>query len=483
MKNILKLFIIFIILFVFIEHPLAFISSTNGIDITNDVNLYENNFLIKSNKIYPCGSAGPFIGMLLERWAKTIDSYFVYPKQYQDFEIIRQIITDKRNKINILTVDYNDSDYKSIQTAIDNANPGDAILVYGDIYKERLVISKPLWIIGMGGFLDEEKHGQPIIIWEYDTPAVLITSENTIFYGFKIKSNVGIELNTNNITIWGNTLDVNSSGIKIDYSRDSIITWNTITSNDTGIWLNHTYNLNITWNSIESLQDGIYVENSNNSILTRNTISNSTLYGLYIRENSDNNTITYNNFIENKKNAVCINTRNMWDRNYWSDYNGVDSNGDGIGDTPYSIYEDILDNHPLINLFTDKQPEKPRINPDEKGILCGKTNVDIPFYCIFDDPDDTMLYCKWLWGDNTSSGWLGPYGRDIPLEITNRWRSSGECIVTVIPVYTIVKDQYGRINISYPYETHIYDLNAIKNRLIRRFVDILMPTYFLSGWN
>jgi len=37
--------------------------------------------------------------------------------------------------------------------------------------------------------------------------------------------------------------------------------------------------------------------------------------------------------------------------NYWSDYAGVDADGDGIGDPPYVIDENNTDRYPLISLW------------------------------------------------------------------------------------------------------------------------------------
>jgi len=35
--------------------------------------------------------------------------------------------------------------------------------------------------------------------------------------------------------------------------------------------------------------------------------------------------------------------------NYWSDYDGLDVDDDGIGDTPYAIESNAQDDYPLMN--------------------------------------------------------------------------------------------------------------------------------------
>lgn len=63
---------------------------------------------------------------------------------------------------------------------------------------------------------------------------------------------------------------------------------------------------------------------------------------------SSNNIIYQNNFIQNTQQIENYeNKANFWDNgntgNYWSDYNGTDENGDGIGDQPYAIMGQRLD--------------------------------------------------------------------------------------------------------------------------------------------
>jgi len=73
---------------------------------------------------------------------------------------------------------------------------------------------------------------------------------------------------------------------------------------------------------------------------------------------SSNNLFLHNNFINNTglySGHGCSNTFDIGyplGGNYWSDYNGADSDHDGIGDTPYFIKKNNQDNYPLMGMFS-----------------------------------------------------------------------------------------------------------------------------------
>jgi len=97
---------------------------------------------------------------------------------------------------------------------------------------------------------------------------------------------------------------------------------------------------------------------SNNNEIFENTISDCKSSALWFWNNASQNVFYLNNFVNNTENVEKYVTdfqefpTNIWDNgttgNYWSDYNGTDTNSNGIGDTPYIIEENNQDNYPLM---------------------------------------------------------------------------------------------------------------------------------------
>ena len=122
----------------------------------------------------------------------------------------------------------------------------------------------------------------------------------------------------------------NGDGIILSGSHNTI-KHNTIT--------NHERDLTV-WGS--SFNDGIILKGAIENIITNNVILNNSGIGIDISIYgvSKNNTFYHNNFINNSQNVRDYHN-STWDNgssgNYWDDYNGLDKNNDGIGDTPYDI--------------------------------------------------------------------------------------------------------------------------------------------------
>jgi parallel beta-helix repeat protein len=254
--------------------------------------------------------------------------------------------------------------------------------------------------------------------------------------------------------IIGNTINsIPYQGITLaDCRYNNIIKFNNISSTKWGIHIGMYSSKNIVEsNNLINNTYGIYLSGTdllgfvpNNVIFKNNIVEND--YGIYITVSdyygySNDSLIYHNNFINNSQNAFdeC---NNSWDNgypscgNYWDDYNGTDNDGDGIGDTPYYIPGGInRDRYPLMERWGGNQP--PDV-PFIDGPISGKAEVSYNYTFVSIDPDGTIVWYYIDWGDNISSGWIGPFNSGKPVTFNHTWSKRG-----TDTIQCKAKDVYG----------------------------------------
>jgi parallel beta-helix repeat protein len=220
-------------------------------------------------------------------------------------------------------------DYTTIQEAIDQANPGDTIQVSSGTYEETLFINKTLTLIGEN-------------------------RANTILQGADCDCAI-IQANWTTVNISGFTIHNASNGIVLYRCSNSTITETKVNGTGTGIWLHYSHNNTVSDNLLPDNWCGVLLcgHSSNNTII-RNTIRDNSRG---IRVTGEENFIVHNNFINNQNQTEMIESfhnawNNTYEGNYWSNYNGTDTNQDGIGDTPYPIDDNNQDHHPLMGMYS-----------------------------------------------------------------------------------------------------------------------------------
>ena len=144
----------------------------------------------------------------------------------------------------------------------------------------------------------------------------------------------------------------NSVGIYFMYSKDSEAYGNLIENSmgttGVGIGLKDSSNFTIKDNTIIYCARGMFLDRSPFQPGTHNYIENNRfLYnsiGVKFHSLSIANIFKYNivkgnmeNVVNDSYNAKVL--QNIWDENYWDDYEGFDRNRDGIGDNPYIDYQ------------------------------------------------------------------------------------------------------------------------------------------------
>ena len=374
--------------------------------------------------------------------------------------------------------------YTTIQAAINDACPGDTILVQSGTYYEKVVVNKTLTLQGVGSpVVDAGGLGNAFTLSAPNCTLqgfvarnsgsnyggiVAVSSGNTISgntasgsrYGIHLASSSGNTITGNTASgnivngidlyqstgnnISGNTVTGNSyRGIVIYFSNGNTISGNTASGNpDSGIFLQSANSNTVMDNRATGSNYGIklFSGGSSNSIL-RNTVTGNN-YGIWLESTGGSNTISGNTATGNNQygiylvsssgNTIYLNTfdngNNAWSNganhwnatssqtyeqggrnltgllgNIWSDYNGLDCDGDGVGDMPYNISGGSgKDYHPLGGSEAGAALEVEKIA--EKSVV--GIGEQINYTIWVNNTGNVTLNGVRAWDNLTSAVWL-----------------------------------------------------------------------------
>ena len=265
-------------------------------------------------------------------------------------------------------------DYPTIQQAINQASPGDTVIVFAGTYYESITITKDLTLIG-------ENRETTILNGMGATCCIEATSVNITVTGFKI-------LNA-------------TTGIYVERSNGSLISHNDVTASQRGIWLHYSNCSTVSDNIVHdvSWRGIVLCGGSSENTIVLNTVRDCG-YGIVL--SGANDLIFHNNFINNQNQTDFIPSYyNAWndtyEGNYWSNYNGTDADQDGTGDTPYPIDANNQDNHPLMGMYYQFEITT-QDQTDIVTMICNSTITEFTFNGAINfnttGPEGTRSFCR-----------------------------------------------------------------------------------------
>jgi nitrous oxidase accessory protein len=291
--------------------------------------------------------------------------------------------------------------YTTIQAAINNASNGDTVFVYNGTYAENLDTKlKQISLVGENRditFLTGPTDASPVLkistknvnvsgftmtgVTNQVILQVMSLAENVRIQNNIIKeggTGISLGLTTSRITINDNIIqDQGFVAVNIQTSTYDMISFNRIQgsagqgitfslSSSHNSIVNNTIIDNakeaiifsgsgstdntITGNNISGNEVGIRLNSAGSNAIRSNNIQGNLREGI-LMQLSNENTIVFNNFIGNKRQAAFkLSSRNTWDSNYWSNWIGFRFTGDGFQKMPKMVHGIILfafDMHPM----------------------------------------------------------------------------------------------------------------------------------------
>ncbi|HDQ08165.1 MAG TPA: PKD domain-containing protein, partial [Methanoculleus sp.] len=281
-------------------------------------------------------------------------------------------------------------DFGTIQAAVNAAWDGDTVVVHSGTYPEQVVVNRSITLAGEGMPQVQASGG----------PGFAVTSPSCTLEGFAVTNGTyGIHVHADGARIEGNLLAANGIGILVLQADGTVLFNNTCENNSGG---------------------GMYLYNATGGKIFNNTCTGNAddgFPGIYLDDSSGNE--LYCNDLDNfypssgvYRNAAEAGgdspSSNLWYNatlgmgNRYSDYYGVDDNGDGIGDSNYDIIE----------------PEGGKINADLYPLMpTGPVIQPVPTFSGIAASNITneSATISWTIGNGVSSNNRVLYGTDSDL--------------------------------------------------------------------